>query len=150
MWGKQERKAEWITQRQPPCRRHCPQHPRRGDPARPPAGSTIQPMSWDRHSSQRIQRLRPLNEQPCKVVFAINGTGTAGYMLGQTDNLSHYLTPQPEIDSREQLSDLSAGPQEVDRGGSLHKHGQHTEKHTTKENRVERPHSDRTAPGSTA
>lgn len=50
-------------------------------------------------------------------------------MLGQTDNLSHYLTPQPEIDSREQLSDLSAGPQEVDRGGSLHKHGQHTEKH---------------------
>ena len=51
--------------------------------------------------------------------------------MGQTDNLSHDLTPHPEIHLREQLSDLSAGPQDMDRsvGGTLCKHSQQTEKH---------------------
>lgn len=148
MWGKQEKKLE--TQYWPPCKEHAgaTAHSSPGEGTPPQS----QPMSRDRHNGQRIQRLQPLNGQPCKVVFAINGTGTAGYTLGQTDNLSHHLTPQPEIHSREQLSDPSAGPQEVDRsmGGAPASAASTLPSATRKGHREERPHPDRTAPGSAA
>lgn len=52
-------------------------------------------------------------------------------MGGQAGSLTHCLTPHPEIHSKERLSDLSTDPQHVDQsvGGTLHKQGQHTEKH---------------------
>ena len=50
---------------------------------------------------------------------------------GQAGNLTHYLTPHPEVHSKERLSDLSTDPQHMDRsvGETLHQQGQHTKKH---------------------